>query len=326
MNQKYYDEITQQFCNKSLIVLGDIMLDTYFWGETNRISPEAPVPIVQITKEKFRAGGAGNVALNIMGLGSKPLLIGVLGSDKNRDKLIKIFQNSSISTDTVFSFKNRITTVKTRVIAQNQQILRYDRELTKSISTEIEDKIIDGLRIHIQNVDGLIFADYGKGVLTSRIISEAINLSIQNNIPIYVDPKTQDYRIFEGVYLLKPNLFEFESMVGKWKTEDEFIELGHKFRKKIRIKNLLVTRGAEGSILFTKDKYYSIPTKALNIHDVSGAGDTAISTFALADLSGAMIEESALLANYAAGYVCGKVGVVPITLNNLNKIVNHYLT
>jgi len=326
MKQNRYTELTQSFNNKNLIILGDIMLDAYYWGDADRISPEAPVPIVQIKKENFRAGGAGNVALNIKGLGSSPLLIGVVGSGKNREKLLEIFQNNYIGTDALYSSKEKKTTIKTRIIAQNQQVLRYDLESTKLISTEIEDKIIDTLRIHIKETNGLILADYGKGVLTSKIISESIQLSRENNVPIYVDPKTQDYRTFEGVYLLKPNLLEFESIVGKWKTENEFISLGHKLREKIRIKNLLVTRGAEGSTLFTKDKHYSIPTKALKVHDVSGAGDTAISTFALADLSGALIEESALLANYAAGYVCGEVGVVPITLDNLTKIANYYIS
>ena len=326
MKQNRYTELTQNFNNKNLIILGDIMLDAYYWGEADRISPEAPVPIVQVKKENYRAGGAGNVALNIRGLGSNPLLIGVVGSGKNRDKLLEIFQKKSIGTDNLFSSKEKKTTVKTRIIAQNQQMLRFDVESTKLISTDIEDKIIDTLRIHFKDTNGLIFADYGKGVLTSKIISEAIQLSQENNVPIYVDPKTQDYRSFEGVYLLKPNLLEFESIVGKWKAENEFISLGHKLRKKIRIKNLLVTRGAEGSTLFTKEKHYSIPTKALKVHDVSGAGDTAISTFALADLSGGLIEESALLANYAAGYVCGEVGVVPITLDNLTKIAKYYIS
>jgi len=326
MKQNRYTELTQSFNNKNLIILGDIMLDAYYWGEADRISPEAPVPIVQVKKENYRAGGAGNVALNIKGLGSSPLLIGVVGSGKNRDKLLEIFQNNSIGTDTLFSSKEKNTIIKTRVIAQNQQMLRFDVESTKLISTEIEDKIIDTLRLNIEDTNGLIFADYGKGVLTTKIISEAIQLSRENNVPIYVDPKTQDYRNFEGVYLLKPNLLEFESIVGKWKSENEFISLGYKLREKIGIKNLLVTRGAEGSTLFTKKQHYSIPTKALEVHDVSGAGDTAISTFALADLSGAFIEESALLANYAAGYVCGEVGVVPITLDNLTKIANYYIS
>ena len=325
MDNSRYLDIISGFKGKNIIIVGDIMLDVYYWGDVHRISQEAPVPIVHIDKENVRAGGAGNVATNLFGLNANPLLIGVLGEDKNGNTLLEQLKDKSISTEGIFRVKGRTTTVKTRVFAQNQQMIRFDQESITFISRSVEEQVISILNRHITKAHGLILSDYGKGILTPSVISESIRISKQHNIPIYVDPKTNDFTNFRNVHMIKPNLHEFQSVVGKWKSKDEFDILGRELREKFNVDILLVTMGADGSDLFTKNQKHKIPTKALHVHDVSGAGDTVISTFALAELSGANGEESALLANYAAGFVCGEVGVVPITLDNLTKMVEYYL-
>jgi rfaE bifunctional protein kinase chain/domain len=302
------------------------MLDVYYWGDVHRISQEAPVPVVNITNENVRAGGAGNVATNLFGLNSTPYLIGVLGEDENGNTLLKELKDKVISTAGIVQVKDRSTIVKTRVIAQNQQMIRFDKESTSFVPKSVEEKVINNLKNYINKAHGIILSDYGKGILTPTVISEIIRISKQRKIPVYVDPKTNDFSSFKAVHMIKPNLFEFQSVVGEWNSKKEFDMLGQNLREKLDVDILLVTLGAEGSNLFTKEQQHKIPTKALHVHDVSGAGDTVISTFALSELSGANAEESAFMANYAAGIVCEEVGVIPIILDNLTKVVKNYLT
>ena len=325
MEYSRYQHIISRFKGKNIIIVGDIMLDVYYWGDVHRISPEAPVPIVHITNENVRIGGAGNVATNLFGLSAKPLLIGVLGEDENGNTLLKQLKDKLISTEGIIPIKDRTTTVKSRVIAKNQQMIRFDQESTTLASKFVEETVISIFNKHITKANGIILSDYSKGILTPGIISEIIQISRQHNVPVYVDPKSNDFTYFKSVHMIKPNLYEFQSVVGVWKSEKKFDILGKKLREKLDADILLVTLGAEGSNLFTKNHQQRIPTKALHVHDVSGAGDTVISTFALAELSGATGEESAILANYAAGLVCEEVGVVPITLDSLTQFVKNYL-
>ena len=325
MEYSRYQHIISRFKGKNIIIVGDIMLDVYYWGDVHRISPEAPVPIVHITNENVRIGGAGNVATNLFGLSAKPLLIGVLGEDENGNTLLKQLKDKLISTEGIIPIKDRTTTVKSRVIAKNQQMIRFDQESTTLVPKFVEETVISIFNKHITKANGIILSDYSKGILTPGIISEIIQISRQHNVPVYVDPKSNDFTYFKSVHMIKPNLYEFQSVVGEWKSEKKFDILGKKLREKLDADILLVTLGAEGSNLFTKNHQQRIPTKALHVHDVSGAGDTVISTFALAELSGATGEESAILANYAAGLVCEEVGVVPITLDSLTQFVKNYL-
>ncbi len=325
MDYSRYQHIISGFKDKNIIIVGDIMLDVYYWGDVHRISQEAPVPVVHITDENVRAGGAGNVATNLFGLNAKPFLLGVLGEDENGNTLLKKLDDKLMPTEGIIPVKDRATTVKTRVISQNQQMMRFDKESTTLVSKSVEDKVISIFNKYITKAHGIILSDYGKGIFTPSVISEIIRISKQHNIPVYVDPKTNDFTYFRAVHMIKPNLYEFQSVVGEWRSKKEFDILGQKLREKLDVDILLVTLGADGSNLFTKDQQHKIPTKALHVHDVSGAGDTVISTFALAELSGANGEESAFLANYAAGFVCEEVGVVPITLDNLTKVVKNYL-
>ena len=326
MDYSRYQKIISKFKDKNIIIVGDIMLDVYYWGDVHRISQEAPVPVVNITNENVRAGGAGNVATNLFGLNSNPFLIGVLGEDENGNTLLKELKDKVISTAGIVQVKDRSTIVKTRVIAQNQQMIRFDKESTSFVPKSVEEKVINNLKNYINKAHGIILSDYGKGILTPTVISEIIRISKQRKIPVYVDPKTNDFSSFKAVHMIKPNLFEFKSVVGEWNSKKEFDMLGQNLREKLDVDILLVTLGAEGSNLFTKEQQHKIPTKALHVHDVSGAGDTVISTFALSELSGANAEESAFMANYAAGIVCEEVGVIPIILDNLTKVVKNYLT
>jgi rfaE bifunctional protein kinase chain/domain len=326
MDYSRYQKIISKFKDKNIIIVGDIMLDVYYWGDVHRISQEAPVPVVNITNENVRAGGAGNVATNLFGLNSTPYLIGVLGEDENGNTLLKELKDKVISTAGIVQVKDRSTIVKTRVIAQNQQMIRFDKESTSFVPKSVEEKVINNLKNYINKAHGIILSDYGKGILTPTVISEIIRISKQRKIPVYVDPKTNDFSSFKAVHMIKPNLFEFQSVVGEWNSKKEFDMLGQNLREKLDVDILLVTLGAEGSNLFTKEQQHKIPTKALHVHDVSGAGDTVISTFALSELSGANAEESAFMANYAAGIVCEEVGVIPIILDNLTKVVKNYLT
>ena len=326
MDYSRYQKIISKFKDKNIIIVGDIMLDVYYWGDVHRISQEAPVPVVNITNENVRAGGAGNVATNLFGLNSNPFLIGVLGEDENGNTLLKELKDKVISTAGIVQVKDRSTIVKTRVIAQNQQMIRFDKESTSFVPKSVEEKVINNLKNYIKKAHGIILSDYGKGILTPTVISEIMRISKQRKVPVYVDPKINDFSSFKAVHMIKPNLFEFQSVVGEWNSKKEFDMLGQNLREKLDVDILLVTLGAEGSNLFTKEQQHKIPTKALQVHDVSGAGDTVISTFALSELSGANAEESAFMANYAAGIVCEEVGVIPIILDNLTKVVKNYLT
>jgi len=326
MDYSRYQKIISKFKDKNIIIVGDIMLDVYYWGDVHRISQEAPVPVVNITNENVRAGGAGNVATNLFGLNSTPYLIGVLGEDENGNTLLKELKDKVISTAGIVQVKDRSTIVKTRVIAQNQQMIRFDKESTSFVPKSVEEKVINNLKNYINKAHGIILSDYGKGILTPTVISEIMRISKQRKVPVYVDPKINDFSSFKAVHMIKPNLFEFQSVVGEWNSKKEFDMLGQNLREKLDVDILLVTLGAEGSNLFTKEQQHKIPTKALHVHDVSGAGDTVISTFALSELSGANAEESAFMANYAAGIVCEEVGVIPIILDNLTKVVKNYLT
>ncbi len=326
MKKNRYFDIISKFEGKKVLVVGDIMLDIYYGGDTNRISQEAPVPIVKITYDNMKIGGAGNVASNISELGAIPSLIGVLGDDIYGDKLKAILKGNNIIPDNIIFDNKRQTTVKTRIVSQGQQMIRFDQESIHNISDKIEQKVSKSIENILCDMDAVIIADYGKGVLTQSLISKIFCLSKLNNIPINVDPKFGDFNCFSHAHLLKPNVLEFQSVVGIWDTESDFIKVGNEIRKKLNLDLLLVTRGEKGCTLFDKSKSVSIPTKAIKVHDVSGAGDTVVSTFTLAELGGADGEEASFLANIAAGYVCGELGVTPVSVKNLTKSVKSYLT
>ena len=265
MDYSRYQKIISGFKDKNIIIVGDIMLDVYYWGDVHRISQEAPVPVVNITNENARAGGAGNVATNLFGLNSNPFLIGVLGEDENGNTLLKNLKDKVMSTAGIVQIKDRATTVKTRVISQNQQMIRFDKESTALVPKSVEEKVITNLNKYITKAHGIILSDYGKGTLTPIVISEIMRISKQQNVPVYVDPKTNKFSYFKAVHMIKPNLYEFQSVVGEWSSKKKFDLLGQNLRETLDVDILLVTLGADGSFLFTKDQQNKIPTKAFSI-------------------------------------------------------------
>ncbi len=312
-------KLKKSFANKRIAVIGDLMLDCYFWGKVSRISPEAPVPIVAIDDEFYRFGGAANVALNIKTLGGFPLPIGVIGNDNDGKLLKKLFRESSISDIGIMTDKTRPTTTKSRVIANNQHVVRIDKEKVNSIPPVIEKKIINLLKKEIKNIDAIILEDYNKGILTSTLIEEVINIASNNNKIITVDPKFNNFFSYKNVTVFKPNRKETEDALGiRLTTNENISNAGKILLEKLNAKIVLITLGEDGIALFEKNKTEKrIPTKARKVADVSGAGDTVISTLTMALCAGADIYDATYLANFAGGLVCQEVGIVPIHLDYL---------
>ena len=321
MFKKRFNELTSKFNNKKILVIGDLMLDTYLMGHSNRISPEAPVPIIDVNKVEHNLGGAANVALNLSSLGSEVLLIGFIGNDSEGQIFKNLVDECNIGFTPLVQSGNRPTTVKSRIISHGQQVIRTDREVTSDLSNELNKELLSLVSSLINDVDGVILEDYNKGVLNPFSITKIINIAKDLKKPIYVDPKVKNFNLYKGVRLFKPNLSEFRSV---YKENATLEKDGFDLKSKINADILMVTRSAEGVSLFVDTDYYDIPTIARKVHDVSGAGDTVIATFTLSDLCGATPKESVLLSNFAAGRVCEEVGVVPISLTMLDEMIEHH--
>ena len=323
MDKNRFDQISSSFSQQSILVIGDVMLDKFMWGNASRISPEAPVPIISVNKISHSPGGAANVSLNLSKLSANVQILGIVGDDNEgailEDTLLKNGVKTQFITDAKIS-----TTTKTRIIAHGQQVVRTDYEDIRDVNSDQIKIIKDILDKIISEIDAIIIQDYNKGLLVKDSIKTILDISSEKNIPVYVDPKKDNFFAYNKIRLFKPNLFEFESAINFKEQDKSFEDLGKDLRKKINAEILMVTRSEEGVTLFTDKNVQTISTKARKVHDVSGAGDTAISAFVLADLCGANIEESAMISNYAAGRVCEEVGVVPISLEMIKDIVDHY--
>ena len=323
MDKQRFEEISGLFSQKSILVIGDVMLDKFMWGKADRISPEAPVPIISIDKISHSPGGAANVALNLSKLSANVHLLAVVGDDNESNLLEEDLEKQGVKIKFIKDAK-KSTTTKTRIMAHGQQVVRTDYENTNDITSEQIKYINDMIVACSSEIDAIIIEDYNKGLLVKDCINTILDIAAKNDIPVYVDPKKENFFVYNKIRLFKPNMFEFESIIDFNKQNKGFEELGEQLRKKINAEILMITRGEEGVTLFTDNNVQTIGTKARKVHDVSGAGDTAISAFVLADLSGASIEESAMISNYAAGRVCEEVGVVPISLEMIKDIVDHY--
>lgn len=319
ISQKRLRELKDNFKGLKIAVIGDMMLDCYFRGDVKRISPEAPVPVVEVENEFFRFGGAANVALNILKLGGIPIPVGVIGQDNDGKIFKSLLEEANMKAEGIFVDNTRPTTAKTRVIADSQHVVRIDKESKQNISEKLEKKIFDYLLTNINQFDGVILQDYNKGVLTPRLIEKVIGLANKKNILITVDPKFNNFFEFRNVTVFKPNRKEAEDVLGiKMKDSRDITFAGEKILEKLNAKNVLLTLGAEGIAVFEKNKTEKrMPTKARRVADVSGAGDTVISTLTMALAAKADIIESSYLSNYAAGIVCEEVGIVPIERDKL---------
>ncbi|MCL5030981.1 MAG: D-glycero-beta-D-manno-heptose-7-phosphate kinase [Bacteroidetes bacterium] len=328
LSVKRLNTLKAGFKNLKIAVVGDMMLDCYFWGDVKRISPEAPVPIVEVENEFYRFGGAANVALNILRLGGIPLPIGVIGNDNYGSIFSSLITESGITDEGIITDESRPTTAKTRVIADHQHVVRIDKESKQYLNKEIQAKVFNYLEAHIKDFDGIILQDYNKGVLTPWLIEKVIALANKSKVLITVDPKFNNFFLYKNVTVFKPNRKEAEDVLGlKIKNDEDITEVGQKLLEKLNAKNVLLTLGESGIAVFEKGKEEKrMPTKARKVADVSGAGDTVISTLTMAIASGANIYEASYLANYAGGLVCEEVGIVPIELEKLFNTVIEDIT
>lgn len=311
-------KILNEFKNNKILVIGDLILDRYIWGKVNRISPEAPVPIVEVTDENFLLGGASNVANNIVSLGGHATIVGVAGNDRAGEVILKMLGEKGVQCEGVF-LGPRPTTVKTRVIAHNQQVVRFDRENKDKVDGKVFRGLLGYIRNEVQNHDAVIISDYKKGVVSSELVKEVLKHSKPGNIFVSVDPKVGHFHCYKNVSLVTPNVMEASIASGiEIKDEKSLINAGKTLLRKIPCDAVLITRGEHGMSLFRKDKKeVHIPTVAKTVYDVTGAGDTVIAAFSIAYAAGASMEEAAVIANHAAGIVVGEVGTAVATLGQL---------
>ncbi len=314
----------ENFSKVKVLVVGDIMLDRYWWGSVNRISPEAPVPVVHLKETSAVAGGAANVAVNIAGLTAKPFLVGMIGDDKEAELFPSLLNNSGISADYLIKLPNRQTTVKTRVVAHSQQIVRIDQESKLNLTNSEEDNIWEKIKVLIEEVDLIVLSDYNKGFLTERLLKRLITKASENNKFILVDPKGKNYSKYHGATILTPNLKEIADACGMDESEPDILErAGRQLFETLDLKALLITQGEEGMTLLEKNKKsIHLIARARKVYDVTGAGDTVIATLAVAVGAGLSLAESSNAANIAAGIVVEQVGTSSINFSELNNSIN----
>ena len=319
-----FNQLFSDFSNIKIVVIGDVMLDTYLFGKVERISPEAPVPVVAVQRKEQRIGGAGNVALNTVALNATTYILSIIGNDEDGKQLTSLYHQHHISTDYLIPSDTRITTNKTRILGSNQQMMRLDSETTKDISAVEEDKLLHQLEHCIANhkPDVVIFEDYNKGVLTERLIREAIALCKQHNIVTTVDPKHKNFFAYKGVDIFKPNLKEVKEGLNWMVDEINAVTLSdaHELLKeKIQHTVSLITLSQKGVFYHSGIRTAIIPTHIRSIADVSGAGDTVIAVSSLVYASTKDIHLAAEMANIAGGLVCEEVGTVAINREKLLK-------
>lgn len=315
--------IIDKFEGLKVLVIGDVMIDTYLMGQVDRISPEAPVPVVAVNSKEYRLGGAANVALNLVALGAKPILCSVIGNDLEGNDLILLLEKAGVKSSGVIQSKERVTTVKTRVIAQNHQMLRIDTEITSPVSDNDSEKLS---KLIIQNLlpdaDVVLFEDYDKGVITENLIQQIVKQAHLLNKKVTVDPKKRNFLSYKGVDLFKPNLKELREGFKRDvhpANLPEFELAVSDLMKAMDLKNIMVTMSERGVMISDGIQFDYIPAHIRKIADVSGAGDTVISVASLCLALGLPNKQIAQLANLAGGLVCEEVGVVPINKNRLKE-------
>jgi rfaE bifunctional protein kinase chain/domain len=315
-------KVFSDFNNLQVLIIGDVMLDSYIWGAVERISPEAPVPIVTVKKKDFRLGGAANVALNVASLGAKPILVALIGDDDDGKKLIQRLDEGQISKDGIVVSEYRPTTVKTRIIASNQHVVRVDEESDKVVNAQEEQEIMMRIEKLLPLCQVVVFEDYDKGVLNSTIIEKTVALARKSNIPTVVDPKKRNFLSYKGVTLFKPNLKELREGLkvdveaGNQAMVEQAIDL---LKEKLNASGVMLTLSEHGVYIDFQNQKIKLSAHAREIADVSGAGDTVVSIAALAVALNLPAREVASLSNLGGGLVCQHVGVVPINREELFK-------
>lgn len=310
-------------CN--ILVVGDLMVDEYLWGDVERISPEAPVQVVTIKGEDFSLGGSGNVVNNVVALGAKVSAVGVIGTGSDGQLLLNKLNELGVDIAGIFQDSNRPTTRKTRIIASNQHVLRIDRETKESISEPAFEAIAKYLEDKIPDVDVVLISDYGKGLITEALMARLIAAAQKHKKITIADPKGLDFSKYSGVSLITPNKKEAALASGiEVVDEKTLIEAGNKILQRVGIDKLLITCGKDGMVLFDRNKApYKIRAETRQVYDVSGAGDTVLAVFGLAVASGISFEDGAVLANTSAGIVVGKVGTATVSRQELSSALKH---
>ena len=312
------ENIAEILGKAKVLVVGDVMMDTYIMGDTKRVSPEAPVPVVKAVKEEQKVGGAANVALNTSSMGAKSILLGITGEDQTADDLKEILSRNGVD---IFlkQLKNRKTITKLRIISRNQQLLRLDFEEPFFFDPEILEIEFKNL---IQRANAIIFSDYDKGTL--KDIQKLIYIAKEKNIPLIVDPKGNKFEKYKNSTIVTPNFSEFELVVGKCENEEEIIRKGNQLVEHLKLEALLITRSSKGMTLIQKNKKsINLPTFAKEVYDVTGAGDTVVASLGAGLGAGMNILDAVNLSNYAAGIVVGKLGTSTVDIQEISEILNN---
>lgn len=313
------------FPEVKVLVLGDIMLDRYLRGNVERISPEAPVPVVSVNDETVRLGGAANVAANVTSLGAQVRLLGVVGEDRFAGQLREALRENGMDESGLVTDPSRRTTVKTRIVAGSQQVVRIDRENTDEISSEIVADLISSVEETIEELDGIIISDYGKGVITLGLLTKLISMAAEKSKFIAVDPKEVHFKNYRGVSVITPNHHEAGFVSGRRIADEAILEqVGRQLLVELELESLLITRGEKGMTLFEKDGAKTdIEAEARTVFDVTGAGDTVIASLTVAKSSGATMKEAAFISNMAAGLAVGRFGTARISREDLLKAIDN---
>jgi len=314
-------EITDNFGQARVLILGDIMLDEYMYGSVERISPEAPVPVVDVSSSKILLGGAANVAANICSLGGEALLIGVVGEDEAAVKISQLLKSKNISDELLVTDLTRRSTIKTRIIAHSQQIVRADREDRHEVNTEVEKQILKRFLSVADEIQAVIISDYGKGAITLSLLEKLMTVCLERDIYVAVDPKETHFNNYKKVSIITPNHHEAGFAYGRRiQSEEDLLEVGNGLLNRLQAKSILITRGPDGMSLFTADSApRHIPTFARKVYDVTGAGDTVIASFVVATCAGADATEAAVISNTGAGITVGEIGTATVTVEQLRS-------
>ncbi len=324
MEKERIEKITGRFPDVRILVLGDIMLDRYVWGRVERISPEAPVPVVSVKEETVNPGGAANVAANVAALGARTLLVGLVGQDSFAAQFRSVLSVNGLDSGGLVIDPNRPTTVKTRIVGGNQQVVRIDREITDEIDSKLAGEILNKIEKELDNLDGIIISDYGKGVITFDLLSKLIPLANKAGKFVAVDPKEVHFKSYRNVSVITPNHHEAGFVLGRRITSDKILdEVGRRLLNELNLESLLITRGEKGMTLFEKDgSRTDIDAEAKTVYDVTGAGDTVIASLTVAKTAGAAMREAAFISNVAAGLAVARFGTARISRDELVKALS----
>jgi len=326
MPHKFIVNHINELKHHPILVVGDVMLDEFHWCEVTRISPEAPVPICKVLRTTLVPGGASNVALNIKKLSNTPLLYGIIGKDSTAQKLEVSLKENHIDIKGLLQQNEKPTILKSRIIAHQQQVARVDREETSPISENIENDLIRSISNILPSSKAIVLSDYLKGTLTDTCLKTLITKARELTIPVVIDPKGSDYKKYQNAHVLTPNFSEFQAAVkSPVNTEEQIADEGFKLIESLKLDALVITRSEKGMTILThKKERKDIPTRAKEVYDITGAGDTVIATLALALSSNWSIFHAAELANVAAGIVVGKLGTATTTLNEIEEYIHKH--